>query len=82
LVCYIAPTYFIVDEDLHFLLDYDSGCGQMGWWWWPSRRLYLQDLYDHLRLNRGIFLRATVSLVLGGAFILKAVLGYGRSTFS
>ena len=42
--------------------------------------LYFQDLYDHLRPVSRIYLGQQVSLVLGGAFLLQAVLGYGRST--
>jgi len=41
--------------------------------------LYFQDLYDHLRPASRIYLAQQVSLVLGGAFLLQAVLGYGRS---
>lgn len=81
LTCYITVTHFIFDEDLKFYLFYDGG-------WRPivlvvatiQLGLYFQDLYDHLRPASRIYLGQQVSLVLGGAFLLQAVLGYGRST--
>jgi len=81
-VCYVAAASFIVDEDLEFYLVYDGGWRQIALVVAAIQAgLYLQDLYDHLRPGSRIFLAQQVSLVLGGAFILQAVLGYGRSTF-
>src|SRR5690242_6666351 len=79
--CYSAAVYFTVDEELEFFLFYDGGwlrillvtaAIQVG--------LYLQDLYDHLRPRSRMFLAQQISLVLGAAFLLQALLGYGRST--
>src|SRR3982751_1381617 len=78
--CYITAAHYILDEDIVFYLLYDGG--------WRSVvlvvaaiqvGLYLQDLYEHLRPVSRIYLGQQVSLVLGGAFLLQAVLGYGRS---
>jgi sugar transferase (PEP-CTERM system associated) len=79
--CYSAAAYFTVDEELPFYLFYDEGwlrllvmivAIQAG--------LYFQDLYDNLRPRSRIFLVQQISLILGAAFLLQAVLGYGRST--
>jgi sugar transferase (PEP-CTERM system associated) len=79
--CYVAATYFVIDEDLEFYLFYDRG--------WLSiavvvaaiqTGLYFQDLYEHLRPRSRVYLAQQVSLVLGAAFLLQALLGYGRST--
>ena len=78
--CYTAASYFTATEDLQFYLFYDGG-------WLPivlvtvviQVGLYFQDLYDHLRPHSRIYLAQQISLVLGGAFLLQAVLGYGRS---
>jgi exopolysaccharide biosynthesis polyprenyl glycosylphosphotransferase len=80
LACYCVAAYLTVDEALEFYLFYDGG-------WLPIAvvtaviqvGLYFQDLYEHLRPKSRIFLVQQVSLVLGGAFLLQAVLGYGRS---
>jgi sugar transferase (PEP-CTERM system associated) len=81
LSCYVLTAYFAIDEDLQFYLFYERGwlaiavvvaVIQMG--------LYFQDLYEHLRPRSRIYLAQQVSLVLGAAFLLQAVLGYGRST--
>jgi len=66
---------------LLFYLRYDGG-------WLPiavvvaaiQLGLYFQDLYEHLRPKSRINLGQQVSMVLGVAFLLQAVLGYGRST--
>ena len=78
--CYTAASYFTATEDLQFYLFYDGG-------WLPivlvtvviQVGLYFQDLYDHLRPHSRIYLAQQISLVLGGAFLLQALLGYGRS---
>jgi sugar transferase (PEP-CTERM system associated) len=79
--CYSTVAHFVLDEEIQFYLFYDGG--------WRSivllvatiqLGLYFQDLYDHLRPVSRIFLSQQVSLVLGGAFLLQAVLGYTRST--
>jgi sugar transferase (PEP-CTERM system associated) len=79
--CYIAVANYVLDESVEFFLFYDGG--------WRSILLvvaaiqiglYLQDLYEHLRPISRIYLAQQVSLVLGAAFLLQAVLGYGRST--
>src|SRR6202166_1284702 len=79
--CYTLVAHFVLDEDTQFYLFYDGG--------WRSILLvvatiqvglYFQDLYDHLRPASRIYLGQQVSLILGGAFLLQAVLGYGRST--
>lgn len=79
--CYSLVGSFAVDEDIQFYLFYDGA--------WRSILLvvatiqvglYLQDLYEHLRPVSRIYLGQQVSLVLGGAFLLQAVLGYGRSS--
>src|SRR5581483_6302312 len=79
--CYILAARLVLDEDIEFYLLYDRGwlaiglvvaIIQMG--------LYLQDLYEHLRLQSRIYLAQQVSLVLGAAFLIQAVLGYGRSS--
>jgi len=79
--CYSIVGSFALDEDIQFYLFYDGG--------WRSvvlvvaaiqLGLYLQDLYEHLRPVSRIYLGQQISLVLGGAFLLQAVLGYGRST--
>ena len=82
LACYIAAAYFVIDEDAGVLLVLRRGLAvrsrlvtaviQLG--------LYFQDLYEHLRPRSRIYLAQQVSLVLGVAFLLQAVLGYGRST--
>ena len=79
--CFSAAAYLVIDEDLEFYLFYDRG-------WLPialviamiQMGLYLQDLYDNLRPKSRIYLGQQVSLVLGAAFLLQAILGYGRST--
>ena len=79
--CYIAAAGMTLDEDLEFYLFYDRG-------WLPillivatiQMGLYFQDLYEHLRPRSRIYLGQQVSLVLGAAFLLQAVLGYARST--
>ena len=79
--CFSAAAYFVIDEDLEFYLFYDGG-------WRPIALvvamiqvgLYLQDLYENLRPQSRIYLGQQVSLVLGAAFLLQAVLGYGRSS--
>src|SRR6266496_1938508 len=81
LACYITAARFVIDEDLEFYLFYDRG-------WLPivllmitiQLGLYFQDLYEHLRPRSHIYLGQQVSLVLGVAFLLQAVLGYGRSS--
>ena len=79
--CYATVAHFVLDEDTAFYFFYDGG--------WRSIMLvvgtiqlglYFQDLYDHLRPTSRIYLGQQVSLVLGGAFLLQAVLGYGRSS--
>jgi sugar transferase (PEP-CTERM system associated) len=81
LACYTAAAYFVIAEDLQFYLFYDRGwlsivvvvaAIQIG--------LYFQDLYEHLRPRSSVYLAQQVSLVLGAAFLLQALLGYGRST--
>ena len=78
--CYIAAAHYILDEDTVFYLVYDGG--------WRSiflvvaaiqLGLYFQDLYEHLRPASRIYLGQQISLVLGGTFLLQALLGYGRS---
>ena len=79
--CYVLAAHYALDEDTVFYVLYDGG--------WRSILLavatiqvglYLQDLYEHLRPVSRIYLGQQVSLVLGGAFLLQAVLGYGRSS--
>jgi len=79
--CYTTVAHFVLDEDIQFYLFGDEGWRavllvvatiQVG--------LYFQDLYDHLRPTSRIYLAQQVSLVLGGAFLLQAVLSYGRSS--
>ena len=80
LLCYITLAYFFVDEDLEFYLIYDGGWRQIGLVVVAIQAgLYLQDLYENLRPQSTVFLAQQISLVLGGAFLLQAVLGYGRS---
>jgi len=78
---YTIIAHFVLDEDVWFYLFDDGG--------WRSVALvvatiqiglYFQDLYDRLRPTSFIYLAQQVSLVLGGAFLLQAVLGYGRWT--
>src|SRR5882724_6503191 len=79
--CYAAMAHYVLDEDTEFYLFYDGGWRQillvvatiqLG--------LYLQDLYEYLRPVSSVYLAQQVSLVLGGAFLLQALLGYGKST--
>ncbi|MGH7870286.1 MAG: hypothetical protein ACREP9_22245, partial [Candidatus Dormibacteraceae bacterium] len=79
--CYTTVAHFVLDEDIQFYLFYDGG-------WRPIMLvvaaiqigLYFEDLYEHLRPTSRIYLGQQVSFVLGAAFLLQAVLGYGRST--
>jgi sugar transferase (PEP-CTERM system associated) len=79
--CYCTMAHFVLDEDVQFYLLYDGGWRQimlvvaaiqLG--------LYFEDLYEHLRPASGIYLGQQISLVLGAAFLLQAVLGYARSS--
>ena len=82
--CYTAAAYLTTYEDgiaPGFFLFYENG-------WIPivivalvvQVGLYFQDLYDHLRPASRVFLAQQISLVLGAAFLLQALLGYARST--
>ena len=79
--CFCAAAALVIDEGLDLYLFYDGG-------WLPiafvvaviQMGLYLQDLYETLRPKSRIYLGQQVSLVLGAAFLLQAVLGYGRSS--
>jgi sugar transferase (PEP-CTERM system associated) len=79
--CYSIAARFVIDEDLEFYLLYDRGLLSISLLVAVLQAgLYLQDLYDRLRPQSTIYLAQQVSLVLGAAFLLQAVLGYGRST--
>src|SRR5690349_13327261 len=82
--CYTLAAYLTTTDDgisPEFFLLYEGG-------WIPivfvalvvQVGLYFQDLYDRLRPRSQIFLAQQISLVLGGAFLLQALLGYGRSS--
>jgi len=79
--CYIISARLVIDEDLEFYFLYDGGWLSIGLVVASIQLgLYLQDLYEHLRPRSHIYLGQQVSLVLGGTFLLQALLGYGRST--
>jgi exopolysaccharide biosynthesis polyprenyl glycosylphosphotransferase len=68
----IPPQFFLIDEGGWLPIVLVALVVQAG--------LYFQDLYDRLRPTSLIFLAQQISLVLGVAFLLQAVLGYARST--
>ena len=80
-VCYSLSAAFAANDDLDIFLLYDGGILrialvvvviQIG--------LYFQDLYENVRPQSQVLLGQQVAVALGGAFLLQAFLGYGRST--
>ena len=78
--CYILPGYWTLDVPLDIFLLYDGGLSRialvvaiivLG--------LYFHDLYEELRIRSRILLIQQVSVVLGIAFVLQAMLSYGRT---
>src|SRR5690349_14205901 len=78
--CYILPGYWVLDVPLEIFLLYDGGIWRialvvaivvLG--------LYFHDLYEELRIRSRVLLIQQVSVVLGVAFVLQAMLSYGRT---
>src|ERR1700722_9334364 len=76
--CYLSAMYLVFGVDTQSVLVDDGG-------WLPilvllaviQLGLYFNDLYEDFRPR--LMLLQQVCLVLGAAFILQAVFGYGRS---
>ncbi len=78
--CYIAAAYLTVEEPADLFLTVDNGL-------WRIALvvaivivgLYFNDLYDDFRIKSRILLVQQISVMLGLAFVLQAVLSYARS---
>jgi len=77
--CYLAAAYLTVESSVDVFLLEDGG-------WWRIAvvtgavilGLYFSDLYEHYRVRSRIALLQQFSLVIGAAFLLQALLSYGR----
>src|SRR5512140_281078 len=79
LSCYVVAAYLTLDIATDILLLQDGG-------WWRVAfvcgflvlGLHFNDLYDDYRIRSRTILLQQFCLVLGIAFLLQAVLSYGR----
>lgn len=78
--CYLLATSLMVSFDPEVFLLYDGGLVRIGLVMVVVMiGLYLHDLYTELRIRSRILLVQQLCLALGIAFIVQAVLSYGRT---
>lgn len=78
--CYLSAAFWALDYPVELFLLYDGGV-------WNIALvvatvilgLYLSDLYEDYRIRSRTLLFQQTSVLLGVAFVLQAVLSYGRS---
>jgi sugar transferase (PEP-CTERM system associated) len=80
--CYVVAAFWALDADYPptFFLFYDGGLWDIGLVVATViLGLYFSDLYEDYRIGSRILLVQQASVSLGAAFVLQAVLSYGRS---
>ncbi|HEX5432304.1 MAG TPA: sugar transferase [Bryobacteraceae bacterium] len=82
LFCYVAAAYWTLDVSAGIFLIDDRGLLRIGLVVAVLiLGLYFHDLYEDLRVRSPTLLVQQTSLLLGIAFVLQAVLSYGRSSW-
>jgi sugar transferase (PEP-CTERM system associated) len=79
LTCYILAAYATLDISSDIFLWEDGGWWRIAWVViFILMGLYFHDLYDSYRITSRILLLQQFCFVLGVAFLLQALLSYGR----
>jgi exopolysaccharide biosynthesis polyprenyl glycosylphosphotransferase len=81
--CYVAAAYWLpAYPSAEFFLLEDNGLWRIGFVAGVVVfGLYFSDLYEDFRITSRVLLVQQTSVMLGVAFVLQAVLSYGRSSF-